>query len=539
VAGSKRGRDEGEPLRLSLATALPLSVWQDHLAPYLSRVEAVRLRVVCKALTGVVHECPVGVGVVRADMLTDALTCFPAAPSLDIIFKRKLAAARQPKLVELLRRHGGTLKRVAAEGGGAEQLLYSAVRAGALPKLTYFKMKISDPEHRQWLSDGRLRLLEEVHVKLLDAADFPALGHLQQLPQLRSLEIEGEQAPMPEAVFPAFIPPSLKTLTLDRLHGPLLESLLLQLPPMLQASGTSLEELQVIPALQISDESGASLARVLQLCSATLKRFSLICATNLRVFELTFASEVALGLESCCEGLERLEVPWAVFESLPPTCTTFKRLAHLHLYTSYYGAMGLIRPMWVRVANGLLPALADLSVDAQDLMWPSAEKKRSLQLTRALEGVAGTLTRLTLQTRSLVKVPPAADCRQLGVAIGKLRRLCHLSLHLAEDGQCYQDVGRGMAASGGCPRLRELHVTGVKRNKDRLAYKPSLIVPSVRSLHIAGGGRGEEGEDALALSCGLVQMGYKHRLITKLNVDQKYGCCVTAILKAGGIHADA
>jgi hypothetical protein len=45
VAGGKRARDEGEPPRLSLATALPLSVWQDHLTPRLSRVEAARLRV--------------------------------------------------------------------------------------------------------------------------------------------------------------------------------------------------------------------------------------------------------------------------------------------------------------------------------------------------------------------------------------------------------------------------------------------------------------------------------------------------------------
>jgi hypothetical protein len=260
VAGGKHPRDEGEPPRLSLATALPLSVWQDHLTPRLSLGEAVQLRVVCKALRGVVHECPVGVGAVRANMLKEALKCFPAAQSMDIILKGKPPAPRKSRLVQLLRQHGGTLKRVVPQGDGAEQLLERAVRGGALPKLTYFKMTASSTEHGQWLSDGRLRQLEEVCVALRSADDSPAsMEHLRQLPNLRSLEIEGEQAPMREAVFPAFIPPSLKTLTLDHLHGPVLESLLLQLPPMLQASGAGLVELQVISTVKISDECGPRL----------------------------------------------------------------------------------------------------------------------------------------------------------------------------------------------------------------------------------------------------------------------------------------
>jgi hypothetical protein len=149
VVGSKRAREKEEPPRLSLATALPLSVWQDHLAPRLSRVEAARLRKVSQALRGVMAECPVDLGDVRSYTLKDALTCFSAAQNMDLFILRKLPAGRRSKVVQLLRQHGGTLKRVVPEGDGAEQVIDSAVRLGALPKLTYFKVTASSTEHGQ------------------------------------------------------------------------------------------------------------------------------------------------------------------------------------------------------------------------------------------------------------------------------------------------------------------------------------------------------------------------------------------------------
>jgi hypothetical protein len=191
-----------------------------------------------------------------------------------------------------------------------------------------------DPEHAEWLSDGRLRQVEEVHVDMKDVEDCSALEHLRQLPLLRELKIEGGQSfnPDPAAVFPAFIPSSLKILTLDYRSERLLESLLRHLPSVLQASVAGLVELHVICADQISAQSGAALARVLQTCSPTLKSFRILSTDRLQgIFDPGFASEVAWGLASCCEGLERLEVPWAVFKSLPPNCPTFTRLAHLHI----------------------------------------------------------------------------------------------------------------------------------------------------------------------------------------------------------------
>jgi hypothetical protein len=98
-------------------------------------------------------------------------------------------------------------------------------------------------------------------------------------------------------------------------------------------------------------------------------------------------------------------------------------------------------------------------------------------------------------------------------------------------------MGRGLAASGGCPPLFELQLQEIRTSIDVLAYEPSLIVPSVRRLQIHGGYT--DPEPALLLCCGLVQMGYKHRFINEVFTDQKYRSCIAAVLKAGGIHADA
>jgi hypothetical protein len=551
VVGSKRAREKEEPPRLSLATALPLSVWQEHLAPRLSRVEAVRLSTVCQALRGVMSECPVDVGEVRSYSLEDALTCFPAAQSMDLVILRKLQSGRRSKVVHLLRRHGETLKHVRPRGEGAEQAIDSAVRLGALPKLTYFKMIASCTQHGQWLSDGRLRHLEEVCVALRDAEAFHAsMEHLRQLSHLRDLTIQGLRAPMPAAVFPAFIPPSLKTLTLDHVQGPALESLLQQMPPMLQASGAGLVELQVISAVTISEESGAELARVLQTCSPTLKTLRIISSdVSGGIVDRDSAFEVALGLESCA-GLERLEVPGEIFCSLPPTCPAFTRLTHL-TFKGDNAPIDLTSPVWGLVASGLLPALTDLHVKAsKGLSWGA---EGQCGLARALEGVAGTLTRLTLEDLALSNVPPSAACRALGFAMGKMRRLSYLSLRLSQDGQSYHAMGRGGAASGGCPPLSVLRMKDVRQNLGCLAYEPSLIVPSVRNLHVSAGGGGREGEDVLVLYCGLVQMGYKRRFTTDLHApplsshlgyrgigdNARLDFCLAAILRGGGIKARA
>jgi hypothetical protein len=143
VAGDKRSHasvateDEQEQARLSLATALQLSVWQDHLVPVLKLVEAARLKVVCKTLAGVINECPVELrGIESLSNLQAA--CFPAAPSVRMYFRHPgLEASDKSRVVDVLRGHGGPLKHVEASG------LLSAVRAGALPNLTSFSLSLS------------------------------------------------------------------------------------------------------------------------------------------------------------------------------------------------------------------------------------------------------------------------------------------------------------------------------------------------------------------------------------------------------------
>jgi hypothetical protein len=169
----------------------PLSVWREHVTRLLCGREAVQLSVVCKAMQVLVRELSVQLGdlMLTPANLPAALTCFPAAESLRIDSRWLLAPAEESMLVELLRGHGATLKRLETEGEGARQLLSSAVRAGALPNLTYFNFFLDLAIHRVFLSGGVLRLLEDVDVtiKRFEEEQLAALEHLQRLPYLRSV----------------------------------------------------------------------------------------------------------------------------------------------------------------------------------------------------------------------------------------------------------------------------------------------------------------------------------------------------------------
>jgi hypothetical protein len=94
------------------------------------------------------------------------------------------------------------------------------------------------------------------------------------------------------------------------------------------------------------------------------------------------------------------------------------------------------------------------------------------------------------------------------VAIGKLRRLTYLSLRLCDDGRGYEAMGRGLAASGGCPLLSELRLDDVKSNIDWLLWEPSLIVPSVHRLTVSYQSRHYTDAEGLLFCCGLVRTGF-------------------------------
>jgi hypothetical protein len=522
-AGDKRPRSPGLPdhqeegPRLRLATALPLSVWQDHLRPLLSVVEAVRLSAVCKALRVMVRGWPMDLGTINLENLESALACFPAAEGFQTSFEAALGADDERQKVELLRQYGGTLKHVDMFDEG-EQLLLSAVRAGALPRLSFYWFDLESSAHRQILSDGLLRRLEDVNVdmKASDREQLAALAHLRHLPHLRSLHVS--LSGPPDAVFrpfPVFIPPSLKCLILSGYPAAALESVLRDLPFMLRTSGASLEELRLWNSKEQSAASGTTFAQVLRACSSTLRVVSMPHCFECPSGGAAFYSEVVPGLIRCCDKLQVMNCPWSVFRALPAACPSFTRLTSLHLAASR-DLIEFTSPLWDLMANGRMPVLAALIIDSEDKpSWGREEREKinswDSPLVRALEAVAGTLKRFKLESRKGADLTDQGACYELGWAIGKLRRLRYLHLSVFNDGRSYHAVARGLAASRGCPELFELCVGGIERNADWLTREGSLIVPSVRRLRIEARFQSAQ-EESLLLCCGLAQMGYRYHL---------------------------
>jgi hypothetical protein len=303
-------------------------------------------------------------------------------------------------------------------------------------------------------------------------------------------------------LFPPFTPYSLKSLTLGMRPGEHLEGLLRELPPMLQASGATLEEIEICGSGELPAECGAALAQVLHACSSTIKTVRLLSGWGC-VLGTPFVQASVPGLTSCCDTLEVLRCPWTFFSALPATGPSFSRLTELSLWGAPVKNVDFTQKAWDIMANGRLPALATLSVTLSlEIAFASLKRDRIMEgrcrLARALEAVAGTLRRLTL-TGALGKHLPAGACYELGAAVGKLRRLRYLKLDILSDGRDYHAVGRGVAFSGGCPELFQLRLNGLEKNADWLTFKPTLIVPSVRNFQVTGLTTDEE---ALLLCCG-------------------------------------
>jgi hypothetical protein len=524
-------------------------MWREHLRPWLSVREAVQLRGACKALKGLVMGWPMPMGersyekVLPPKNLEAALTCFPAAESLAIRLNKPLARAEESRMVEVLRGHGGTIKRVIVYEPGARRILESAVLAGALPNLTHFSFYLWYSTHREILSGGMLRLLEKVEVNIHQAEQVAALQHLRHLPQLRRLEVFFRGAQI--AVFPPFIPPALRSLYLydEDEDNASVKSLLQALPRMLRASGAGLEEIDLICPEHLSAEDGAALGQVLRTCSVTLK--TVMLHGPLEGLSSACLRELVPGLVSCCATLKVLHCHWTVFSALPATCPAFPRLNELSLEGGEDDAINLASPAWDIVANGRLPALATLDISSEgDFFLSYGEGEGASEgagrLARAFEAVGGTLRRFHLTRYGGDTIQTYEGSYELGAAVGKLRRLRYLQLSLCRDGGGYHPLGRGLAASGGCPELFHVEVKAL-RNRDLLTCEPSLILPSVRDLSIIG--YGLEEEEALLLCCGLVQVGYKHLLRIPLRgfgppaLTPSVIACMKAIVSGGGMLA--
>jgi hypothetical protein len=531
------------PPGLSLATALPLSVWQDHLVPMLIVLAAARLKGVCKALRAVVNQYPVNLqGMSAKEHLSAALSTFPAVESMEMTQWAPLEPAEESNLVALLGEHGSTLKRIVAVGAGAERLLSRVVAAGALSNLKFLQLRLSAPDQRRILLDGRLDRVEEIELmdefmrserRLDDEEQRLALGHLRRLPHLRRLFPwrylawpPRDAPPAPQAAFP----PSLKSLTLCNASVGELDAILRRLPGMLQGSGARLEEITVEPMGPLSAEGGAAIARVLHLCSSRLRKIVVGNEDFQFSMSVGFLLALAPGRASCSGTKEQhlVGMPLEAFQGVSPPCTSFKRLTHLMLHP-VERAMDLTSPIWDLFAGGLFPALCSLNIVNDPYLgfvWGHHEAgEGACRLLRALEGVAGTLTRLDLaNVRNDSVDPPHTLCFELGVAIGKLRRLRTLSLSLFHDGRAYHALARGLAASGGCPELLDVELYEIRWNVEWLTYEPSLILPSVRHLDI-NPSTGLTEEEELLLWCGVVQMRREHRLEARLWGWKNYRPC--------------
>jgi hypothetical protein len=153
-----------------------------------------------------------------------------------------------------------------------------------------------------------------------------------------------------------------------------------------------------------------------------------------------------------------------------------------------------------------LPALAKLCVclEGRD----GGEEGIRTRVAPAFEAVAGTLTHLSIAvTRNVFNGEGMAY--EVGVAVGKLRRLKDLALdlHLHEDGRTYHAFAQGVADSGGETPLPLLLRVAVEPEVTRnVGLLTSLLLPSVRVFASEGGVRRE----LLVLACALRQAGYKH-----------------------------
>jgi hypothetical protein len=351
------------------------------------------------------------------------------------------------------------------------------------------------------------------------APQLAAVARVRQLPALTKLEVvfRDDCTDDDPVQWPPFIPSALKALRIVIERGPAGRSLLRALPVVLGASGARLERLEVslLSDIDSRDDALSHLAQAVRCCSPTLKDLRLAVGQILVMQGADFARECERTREdwaallagvSCCRELEVLVLPWVCFEPLFPPGTAFGRLTHLEMSDHgrsrppNTGVMGL----WELVASGGLPALITLKVKLAD-RWGAVEVKR--RMAPAFEAVAGTLTHLY--------VTPPDDAAwvvgagyELGVAVGKLRRLKDLALDLSQNGRVYHAVAQGLAVCGidGPPPLlwRVRVVSDVCSVPDLLI---TLLLPSVRvfvSSHMTSS------QGALLTACALRRVGYKH-----------------------------
>jgi hypothetical protein len=531
-------------------------VWEDHLLPLLTCKEAARLGCTCKALRGVVREHFKDLGGIELVSLRAALTTFPRARSLTPYYyshSMRWDFRHSDALVEWLRKggRGAGITRIrttpADDYGIANSTVHTALQGGALPSLKGVAADLVREHHRASMTGGFLGAMHELRLKIVFFQDLEyqlaALGLVRQLPALATLELVlydngGRDDIVQESRrvrWPAFIPPSLKTLRIVFEEGPPKRSLLRALPGMLGASGARLERLEVpVPSdFEYMGDGLVHVAQALRCCCPTLKRFRLSAHQKSiyvrrgsndyygQVKRLRVQWDDVMAGVSACRELEVLVLP--PFDLIPreieplfPPGTAFDRLTHLEIFdhqrwhVSDAGAMGL----WEVMASGGLPALAKLRLRIEDCIRRVGDLVT--RVAPAFEAVAGTLTHLHLQdSMAAAWVPLPGVGYELGVAVGKLRRLKDLTLDLSQDGRAYHAVAQGLAAGGGerpLPLLWRVQVVpDIEADTELLT---SLLLPSVRVFVVSSHMTGQRA--ALLMACALQQAGYKHIWASRL-----------------------
>jgi hypothetical protein len=358
---------------------------------------------------------------------------------------------------------------------------------------------------------------------------------VRQLPALATLELKVDDNVPPCKEWPPFIPPTLKALRIHVDQMPSTQRLLRVLPGMLEAGGSRLERLEVkLPYIFENIGGGlVQVAQALHCCSPTLKAFHLSTEDDMLSVDpfnekpVDFGEQVErmrvqwgqlLAGVSACRELQVLVLPaYAEVEPLLPARTAFRRLTHLKI--CYFRREHLpdagVMTLWELMASGGLPALAKLSMSLEE--WGDSGPVRT-RVAPALEAVAGTLTQLDVGVWYKAGSGEEVDAAyELGVAVGKLRRLNDLALGLGspEDGRAYHAFAQGLAASGAerpLPLLWRVRASSrVTNNSDLLA---SLLLPSVR-VFVSPFYRYRQSvpcidRATLLTACALRQVGYKH-----------------------------
>jgi hypothetical protein len=461
------------------ARALPLTLWEEHLLPLLTCKDAGRFGCTCTALRRLVREhfrdfyTPL-------HHLRAALTTFPRARTVKLRDLYRYTDVQA--LVQCLREggRGRGVSRVShprSENHVTRDFLHAALQAGALPSLKNVSARLESPIHRASLTEGLVAAMHELRLSIICGGDgeagvepqLAALGLVRQLPALAKLELEVKAISddHPPVRWPPFTPPTVRALRIEygASSGHVTQPLLRALPGTLGVSGARLERLEFIFPSSFEDIGNGlvHLAQVLRCCSPTLRGFSLakwrfegIQAQQdgdyaIQVEQLRVQWADVLAGVSACRELQVLVLPNISIEPLFPRGTFFGKLVHLEIcdhereHPPDAGVIGL----WELMASGGLPALAKLNVRLEG-RWGLVEVR--FRMAPAFEAVAGTLTHLWI-----VKLYDGGWSRdevgyELGVAVGKLRRLKELALNISEDGRVYPALAQGLTASvGGVP----------------------------------------------------------------------------------------